>query len=214
MQVVQNNLPSQTQTNTQKNQINSIPAPQSSAVSGIQSYQQVSGIQSYQQVSGSNLAVYSLNVTYKQFAGSFVLAINDANLPALRNYLSKNYGAYLDQGRIVSGFRQFNSYDDSIEYQLLYKTMYGTFNAILNYNLANDEIILKSLSVINFFILEIDVSNCMIKDDSQNSCKVCNAGYRNFMGRCRQLDSRCIQYLTDECGACMVGSRLSRGVCV
>ncbi len=171
-------------------------------------------MQSYQQVSGSNLAVYSLNATYRQFAGSFVLAINDVNLPALRNYLSKNYGAYLNQGSIVSGFREFSSFDDSIEYQLLYKTIYGTFNAILNFNLATNAIVLKSLSVINFFILEIDISNCMIKDGSQNSCKVCNAGYRNFMGRCRQLDSSCIQYLTDECGACMNGSRLSRGVCV
>ena len=93
-------------------------------------------------------------------------------------------------------------------------TIYGTFNAILSYNLATDAIVLKSLSVINFFIMEIDVGNCMVKDSSQNSCRVCNAGYRNFVGRCRQVDSRCVQYLTDECGACMGGFRLLRGVCV
>lgn len=61
---------------------------------------------------------------------------------------------------MVSGFRAYNSYDESIDYQLIYKTIYGTFNAILNHNPSNDEIILKSLSVVNFMILEIDVSNC------------------------------------------------------
>jgi hypothetical protein len=93
-----------------------------------------------------------------------VLAINDPYLPALRAYLSKNYGTYVNQGSLIAGFRQFSSYDDSIEYQLLYKTIYGTFNAILNFNPENDAIMLKSLSVINFNILEIDLSNCQVRD--------------------------------------------------
>lgn len=97
LQVPQNNL--QTQTVTQQYPVNnSPPIVQPTTMS-------MSDVQSYQQMSGSNLAVYSLNASYKQFAGSFVMAINDANLPAIRTYLSTNYGAYLNQGSIVSGFR-------------------------------------------------------------------------------------------------------------
>ena len=95
--VPHNNL--QTQTATQHYPINNAPPIVQPATMSM------SDVQSYQQMSGSNLAVYSLNTTYKQFAGSFVLAINDANLPAIRAYLSTNYGAYLNQGSIGSGFR-------------------------------------------------------------------------------------------------------------
>jgi len=120
----------------------------------IPSNTQQSSFQAYQQVCTSNLAVYTLNASYKQFAPSFVLAINDPFLPSLRSYLSQNYGTYINQGSsLIAGFRGFNNYDDSIDYQLIYKTIYGTFNAILNYNPDNNAIVLKSLSVVNFQIL-------------------------------------------------------------
>lgn len=171
-------------------------------------------VSEYQNWIGSSLAVYSFTASYKTFAPSFVLAINDRNLPALRSYLNSNYGNYLNYGILTSGFKLYNNYDDSIDYQLIFKTAYGTFNAYLNYNLNNGKIILKSLSLITTVILEIDTSNCMIIDPSQTFCKICNPGYRNFMGRCRQFDVNCLQYLTDECGACVSGRTPTKGQCV
>ena len=127
-------------------------------------YRLIRLIPAVQHVVTPNLALYTLTASYKQFSSSFVLAINDPYLSAFRAYLSENYGTYLNQGSLISGFRQFNNYENSIYYQLLYKTIYETFNAILNYYPDNDSLLLKSLSVTNFLILEIDISNCQIKD--------------------------------------------------
>jgi hypothetical protein len=72
---------------------------------------------------------------------------------------------------------------------------------------------LKSLSVLSFPMLEIDLENCDKPDGRREYCQVCKQGYRNFMGRCRPFDAGCVQYLTDECGACAFGFRLSKGIC-
>lgn len=110
-------------------------------------------VSAYQNWASSSLAVYSFTASYKTFAPSFIIAINDAHLPALRNYLYSNYGNYINYGVLTSGFKLYNDYDDSIDYQLIFRTAYGTFNAYMNYNLANDLIILKSLSLITTVIL-------------------------------------------------------------
>ena len=115
-----------------------------------------------------------------------------------------NYGNYLSDGQIIAGFKMYNYYGDScIDYQLLYNTMYGTFIAILTYWPDNNHILLKSLSVINFYIMQIDYSNCFQINQERQNCKICNKGYRNFMGRCQLIDNACLKYITDECGGCI-----------
>lgn len=76
-----------------------------------------------------------------------------------------NYGNYLSDGQMMAGFKIYNYYgDNSMDYQFLYSTMYGTFIAILTYWPDNNRILLKSLSVINPLIMAIDYSNCFQMD--------------------------------------------------
>jgi hypothetical protein len=93
---------------------------------------------------------------------------------------------------MIAGFRAYNSYgDNSLDYQLLYSTIYGTFTAILTFWPNTDNIQLKSLSILNFLIMQIDYSDCFQQDLRNQNCKICNKRYRNFMGRCLPLDSSC-----------------------
>jgi hypothetical protein len=115
---------------------------------------------------------------------------------------------------MIAGFRLYNPYgDNSLDYQLLLSTNYGTFVAILTYWPDSANIQLKSLSILNFFIMEIDYSNCQEQDNTKQNCKVCNEGFRNFFGRCQAYDPVCIGYISDECGKCGKG-RLSNGICL
>lgn len=115
---------------------------------------------------------------------------------------------------MVAGFRLYNTFGDrSLEYQLLYSTSYGTFVAILTYWPDSGDILLKSLSILNFFIMEIDYSNCDVQDLTQQNCKICKNGFRNFFGRCQAFDLSCAEYLTDECGRCSKGKTLLNGIC-
>jgi hypothetical protein len=131
----------------------------------------------------------------------------------LQTYLISNYGNYLEGEQLIAGFRLHNREDGSLEYQLLYSTSYGTFTSILTFWPDSGNIQLKTLSVINFFIMDVDYSNCAQKDLQQQNCKVCSSGYRNFMGRCGLLDPACSSYITDECGSCISGKNLAFGTC-
>jgi len=108
----------------------------------------------------SKLAIYSLTTSYKTFSDSFILALNDPYLPTLAAFLSKNYGNYINNGKLTSGFKKYNSYDYSITYQLLYETYFGLFNAYLDYTIETNKIVLKSLATISFPMLAIDLENC------------------------------------------------------
>ena len=88
------------------------------------------------------------------------MPVTDPNLPTLKNYLAKNYGNYVNKGQLTSGFKKYNEYDFSIDYQLIYKTIFGPFNAFITLNMETGELTLKSLSVVSFPILEIDVTDC------------------------------------------------------
>jgi hypothetical protein len=159
-------------------------------------------------------AIYSITQSYTAFSKYFVITKYDEYLPHIQDYLINNYGTYLSNGQVIAGFRVYNNYgDNSLDYQLLYSTLYGTFTAILTYWPDSNRIQLKSLSVLNFFIMEIGYSNCFEQDSLQQNCKVCNDGYRNFMGRCQLYDPSCLRYLTDECGSCVAGKRLFNGLC-
>ena len=62
---------------------------------------------------------------------------------------------------MIAGFKRYNYFgDNSIDYQFVYSTMYGTFLTILTYWQDTDDIQLKSLSVINPYMMAIDYSNC------------------------------------------------------
>lgn len=106
------------------------------------------------------MAIYSLTTSYKTFSDSFILALNDPYLPTLAAFLSKNYGNYINNGKLTSGFKKYNSYDYSITYQLLYETYFGLFNAYLDYTIETNKIVLKSLATISFPMLAIDLENC------------------------------------------------------
>lgn len=124
-----------------------------------------------------------------------------------------NYGTYLSGQQIIAGFRLYNSYENSLDYQLLYLTSYGTFTAILTYSPDSNSIRLKSLSILNFFIMEVTYPNCLERDNEKQNCRVCKSGFRNFMGRCRAIHPFCLNYITDECGGCTGGRKLVAGVC-
>ena len=61
----------------------------------------------------------------------------------------------------------------------------------------DDQITLKSLSIISFAILQVDLEHCEKSDQKREFCEVCEKGFRNLMGRCRVVDVYCLQYLTD-----------------
>jgi hypothetical protein len=170
--------------------------------------------QLYQCWNTDNWAINRLLPSYKSFSSAYVVVRGDEYLPAIQNYLLKNYGNYLGEGALIAAYRQFNSYSNSLEYQLVYETTFGTFNSILTYFLDTPRIQLKSLSVINYFILEVDFRNCLRRDEQAMNCKVCQPGFRNYMGRCGVFDGKCRKFRSDECDECQSGSRLSRGRCV
>jgi hypothetical protein len=169
---------------------------------------------SYQCWNSNKEALYNITPSYKAFSKYFIIAANDEFLPNIQSYLLGNYGNYLSGSQIVAGFRIYNSYgDNSLDYQVLYSTNFGTFISILTYWPDTANIQLKSLSILNFYIMEIDYSNCQQQDPVQQNCKICNDGYRNFFGRCEAYDPSCIDYITDECRRCGNGKRLSSGIC-
>lgn len=158
--------------------------------------------------------MYSISPSYQAFANYFIMSDKDEYLSPIQSYLINNYGTYLSGGQVLAGFRVYNNYgDNSIDYQLLYLTNYGTFTAILTYSPDSGNIRLKSLSILNFFIMEITYPNCLQRDTDKQNCKVCSRGYRNFMGRCKPFDQFCSAYSTDECGECVSGKKLVQGVC-
>jgi hypothetical protein len=76
-----------------------------------------------------------------------------------------NYGNYLSGSQMMAGFRVYNSYgDNSLDYQVLFSSNYGTFTSILTYWPDSGKIQLKTLSILNFFIMQIDYSNCQQQD--------------------------------------------------
>lgn len=99
--------------------------------------------------------MFTLRANYKTFASSYILSVTDPNLPRLQSFLSANYGNYVRQGTLIAGFKLYEDFDNAIQYQLLYETVFGTFNAFISYNPYTDDLILKSLSVISFPILDI-----------------------------------------------------------
>lgn len=115
----------------------------------------------------------------------------------LQSSLIATYPNYLSNGKLTSAFKQYQTYADILTYQLLYETIYGTFNAIIDINPYTEDLKLKSLSVVSFPIMEIDLDHCKEKDGTGKNCKLCQEGYRNFMGRCRVNDPACLQYITD-----------------
>lgn len=153
--------------------------------------------QSYQSVCTSSLAIYALAAAYKPFCDSFVVSRTDSSLPMLQSSLIATYPNYLSNGKLTSAFKQYQTYADILTYQLLYETIYGTFNAIIDINPYTEDLKLKSLSVVSFPIMEIDLDHCKEKDGTGKNCKLCQEGYRNFMGRCRANDPACLQYITD-----------------
>ena len=52
---------------------------------------------------------------------------------------------------LLAGMHKYKSYDTNIiEYQLIIKSIFGTFNAIVDYRVNNSRpILLKSLAIIN-----------------------------------------------------------------
>ena len=104
--------------------------------------------------------MYSLTTSYKTFSEFFILALNDPYLPILAKYLSENYGNYVNNGKLTSGFKRYNSYDYSLTYQLLYNTHFGLFNAYIDYTIETNKLTLKSLSIVSFPMLAIDLENC------------------------------------------------------
>lgn len=170
--------------------------------------------QLYQCWNTDNWAINRLLPSYKAFSGSFVVVRGDEYLGSIQNYLVKNYGNYLGEGVLIAAYRQYNSYSNSLEYQLVYETTFGTFNSILTYFLDSPRILLKSLSVINYFIMEVDFRNCLRRDEQAMNCKVCHPGFRNYMGRCSPYDAKCRKFRSDECDECHTGSKLSRGRCI
>ena len=173
----------------------------------------ISSAKSYQEWTTSNKAIYTLKPSYKTFSDSFILSKTDSNLPTLSHYLSANYGTYVNQGNLTSGFKRYNDYDNAIDYQLIYDTIFGPFNAYITYDPSTSTLTLKSLSVVNFNIMQIDTSNCKKKGENHLWCETCQDNFRNFMGRCRPYDPYCLQYLTDECGACLYTHKLVKGQC-
>ena len=59
----------------------------------------------------------------------------------------------MTNGILTNAFKNYNTYDDSINYQLIYKTIFGIFNAFVTYDIWTQKVALKSLSVVNFYIL-------------------------------------------------------------
>lgn len=141
------------------------------------------------------------------------MARTDPCLPLLQSTLIASYPNYLDKGKLIAAFRLYQTYDDMLTYQLVYETIYGTFNAIIDWNPFTKEFKLKSLSVVSFPIMDIDLQHCGEADQNKKNCQMCVTGYRNFMGRCRPFEEACLQYTTDECGACARGYELVKGTC-
>lgn len=169
---------------------------------------------SYQCWTGSKDAIYTITPSYKAFSKYFIIVGKDSYLPDIQAYLMSNYGNYLSGSQLIAGFRIYNTFgDNSLDYQLLYSTNYGTFTSILTYWPDTANIQLKTLSILNFYIMEIDYSNCQVQDLAQQNCKICEDGYRNFFGRCLLYDPYCVSYITDECGKCGNGKSLSNGIC-
>jgi hypothetical protein len=115
----------------------------------------------YQCWTSSPDAIYNITPSYKAFSKYFIITTKDAYLPNIQAFLLSNYGNYLSDARLMAGFRLYNPYgDNSLDYQLLLSTIYGTFVSILTYWPDSANIQLKSLSILNFNIMEIDYSNC------------------------------------------------------
>jgi hypothetical protein len=112
---------------------------------------------SYQCWNSSPDAIYNITANYKAFSKYFIITNKDEYLSNIQSYLLSNYGNYISGSQTIAGFRLYNTYgDNSLEYQLLISTNYGIFVSILTYWPVTGNIQLKSLSILNFFIMEID----------------------------------------------------------
>lgn len=168
------------------------------------------GNQDYQNFIYDSQAIYLLTPSYSAFSKYYIITPADQYLVAIQAYLISNYGTYLKGGQLQVGLRLYND-DGSLDYQLITSTIYGTFTAILTYY-PNKPILLKSLSVINFFIMDVDYSNCRQKNIINQNCQICSPGFRNFQGRCKPYNPNCV-YFTDECRSCQGSKRLVNGQC-
>jgi hypothetical protein len=125
--------------------------------------------------------------------------------------LELDYFYFLRGHTILAGFKRFR--EESIDYQIVFKSTFGTFNAIAEYrpNHAR-KILLKSLAIINFQSLETSYEGCDARDTVNRNCRTCAVGFRNFKGRCFAVDDKCASYLADECIRCTRG-QLVHGSC-
>jgi len=90
-------------------------------------------VQPYQRSQTDKAAIYKIAPNYKTFSTSFIISNTDDHLKTLQEYLFNNYGNYISQGKLIAGFKLYNNYAPSIDYQLVYETSFGTFNSIITY---------------------------------------------------------------------------------
>lgn len=135
----------------------------------------------------------------------------DEVIPLIKAYVLENYDHFLDQSRIVAGFRWYLLYN--IRYEVIFRSIGGTdnFNVIMDYNPETKELKLQSLVLMDFTVLPISKQNCAEMDKGR--CKVCNKGYGLFRGRCHAETKSCLLYDPEECFKCDEGYKLVKGKC-
>lgn len=153
---------------------------------------------------------YSITPALKIFEGYFIISEKDPYLGEIMSYLEQDYYYFIKEYEIVGGFHKFRG--DSLDYQIVFKSLFGTFNAVLEYRPSNARrILLKSLALLDFSALLPTYEGCESKDLTNRNCTTCAKGYRNFRGRCFLIDDKCLSYVANECFKCK--TTLFQGTC-
>ena len=86
------------------------------------------------------------------------------------------------------------------------------FYGVMNYFPDKDELLLRSLTLIDLTILPISDRGCVEMVDSQ--CVSCDGGRDLFRGRCHVVQDKCLVYDPEECFMCAEGYKLEKGGCI
>ena len=83
---------------------------------------------------------------------------------------------------------------------------------VMNYFPSTDELLLRSLTLIDLTILSVSSKGC---ESMVNSlCDKCAPGYDLFRGRCHVVQEECELYDPEECFRCKEGYILEKGGCI